>query len=208
MSAVRVLHGNVKLSLAQHRAVSVQRLYVHPLWTWNVDPVSRVDMAWFQLSLPLQLTADTRPIALAQPSDTAFYAAGLAGTVTGWGFIAQPNAGSFLPPVPDTLHSVQQALLSQAQCNTVLNNTGRLPSITPDYLCAGSEGLAACTGDSGSALTATVGGVTKQIGIVSRGTVSNAAGGLTCGSSGEYSVYTRVDASRALIVASTNETFI
>jgi secreted trypsin-like serine protease len=194
VNVLRVLLGSVQLTHPA-RIAAVSRAVIHPSWSFSVPQAQRVNLAWLNLALAVPYSSVMRPVQLVTPDEAALFASPGVGTgvAAGWG---STEAGVF----PDTLQSAPSNVVAAATCNAALASSGQLP-LSDGELCATA---APCTGDVGGPLVVTQPstGATRQVGIVSRTTVTNG----TCTTDGsQYAIYTAVAPNRDFIQLNMNE---
>lgn len=174
-----VMLGSNTLSGSGGERIGVAAVF--PNFRYFIDDA--YDLALLRLARPATLSATVRPVTLAQPADAPLFAAGAAGTVTGWGALNGQGED-----YPDDLRQVDLPVSARADCAR---------QVDPDLLlCAGPPegGKSACYGDSGGPFVVKrPDGSYLQVGIVSRGT------GYTCGEPDAYSLFALPSTSAAWI---------
>ncbi|MGH9186786.1 MAG: S1 family peptidase [Acidimicrobiales bacterium] len=145
------------------------------------------DAALIRLSGSSSIT----PIRLAVAADDRLEAIGTSLTVAGWGDTKPGDGVDFA----DRLREVAVPVVGDAACAAAYTDDGGIAATRE--LCAGSEGLDSCEGDSGGPLFATKGGSFLQLGIVGWGT--------GCEQLSHPGVYTEVNSPdiRRFIIANT-----
>ncbi|WP_225847375.1 trypsin-like serine protease [Streptomyces sp. HPF1205] len=174
---LRVIAGRTDLRGDAGEELTPVGVWVNP----GFDPVTNAgDVAVVTVDRDLPGGA---ALPMAQPSDTADYAAGTGAQVYGWGDTS--GRGDYA----DTLHAADVTVLPDADCERAYPGSadGRYTSTT--MMCAGvtGGGRDACQGDSGGPLV--VAG--RLVGLVSWGS--------GCAQPGYPGVYTRVSAVSALV---------
>lgn len=174
---LRVIAGRTDLRRDAGEELTPVHVWVNP----EFDPATNSgDVA--VVTLGQDLPGGTAP-EMAQPSDTADYAAGTNARVYGWGDTT--GRGDYA----DTLHAADVTVLPDAECERAYPGSadGRYTSTT--MMCAGvtGGGRDACQGDSGGPLV--VAG--RVVGLVSWGS--------GCAQPHYPGVYTRLSAVSALV---------
>ncbi|MDK9695567.1 MAG: trypsin-like serine protease [Siculibacillus sp.] len=162
------------------RAIRVQEIYYHP----DFDPARfENDIALVRLDRP----AGVPIMRLTGEADRGVDLAGVAGTVVGWGFLAETTSFD-LERLPSNLQEVELPIVDIGRCRASLSQgTSKDNSVDDRNLCAGyaAGGRDACRGDSGGPLMVrAAGGGWVQVGVVSWGE--------GCGRRDRFGVYTRV----------------
>ncbi|RKH05020.1 peptidase S1 [Corallococcus sp. CA053C] len=157
----RVVAGITKRSGSSAGQIrTVSQVFVVPGY---VDANIGKDAALLKLSSPLDLSgpnAKAIPIVTAADAAAGVTNPGVISRVTGWGTLSSGSSS-----LPDTLQTVDVALLSNAQAQSSYPDE----TITADQLAAASPGKDSCQGDSGGPLTVLKGGTRVLAGIVSWG---------------------------------------
>ena len=161
------------------RAIRVKDVIYHP----DFQPGNFAnDVALVELAKPAGVPAT----ALMGEADKDLDLAGLAATVTGWGFLKETPAFD-LELLPTNLQEVELPIVDVARCKAAFAESQlRENSIDERNLCAGfaAGGRDACRGDSGGPLMVRSPGGWVQAGVVSWGE--------GCGRKNRFGVYTRV----------------
>ncbi|MCX4513304.1 trypsin-like serine protease [Streptomyces sp. NBC_01619] len=180
--------GSVNLHGGAERGA--YRQWNHPQYSpYTIDN----DVAVLTLTSPVPSTV--KPLPLAQPTDSALYAAGLDGKVYGWGRTSstEPNSAS------DVLKVADADMVSDTDCAAAYPAPTETAAkfINGHMVCAGAAPTGedattetTCNGDSGGPLV--VGG--KLVGVVSWGDVD-------CSAAGKYGVYAKVSTYSAPVQA-------
>jgi trypsin len=113
------------------------------------------DVAVITVDEPLERVV---PVVLPAPGDHHLIAPGTPTTLVGWGQLSDGTT-------PSWLQSATLPVLAQERCASLGDDFDPATD-----LCAGSDGLGACYGDSGGPLFAEHEGRIHQVGVVSRGT--------------------------------------
>ncbi|REL26756.1 hypothetical protein DXX93_09325 [Thalassotalea euphylliae] len=180
--------GEYDLANGAQNAISVARIYMHPLY----DSVAlNNDVALIELT-----QAVNAPAISISSSITTDNAAVDHQTVTamGWGDRTGYQPGEeHLADIPELLHQVDLQLLTNLECNTTLANSVIGPDsdpsqggITDAMICAAvaGGGKSSCQGDSGGPLVLNTNEGWQQVGVVSWG--------VGCAADGYPGVYARV----------------
>lgn len=161
------------------RAIRVKDVIYHP----DFQPGNFAnDVALIELQSPAGVPA----MALMGEVDKDLDLAGLAATVTGWGFLKE-TAAFDLEMLPNNLQEVELPLIDIARCKAAFADSQlKENSIDERNLCAGfaAGGRDACRGDSGGPLMVRSGTGWVQAGVVSWGE--------GCGRKNRFGVFTRV----------------
>lgn len=157
-------------------AITWRRATMHP--SFDATTLDH-DIALVELA-----SASAAPtMSLIPPSADALLNPGTMLSVAGFGKTS--TGGS----ISSTLLEVSIPLVANTTCQTSYNTAGYFYDTT-NMLCAGTDSEDSCNGDSGGALTLTVGSVKYATGLVSWGPNTG------CATPGLYGVYTRLPAFR------------
>lgn len=149
--AIGGAHDVTTIEATQQR-ISVSYYNIHPAY----NPINRNnDVATLRLSTPFTFTTEIQPITLA--SATAGTLSGSNAQVTGWG----STSGSVNTPSA-TLLGAQLSVITNSVCTRTYGSR-----IITSSICASSSIATPCTSDDGGPLTASLQGVTTQIGVYS-----------------------------------------
>jgi secreted trypsin-like serine protease len=177
LTDLRVIEGRTDLTGDSGRELGLAQVWVNP----DFDPATNSgDLAVVTLDQELPSGA---AIAMAQPSDTAYYRAGTSAEVYGWGDVTAQ--GDFA----DSLRVASVTIFADSVCEKAYPDSTDGTYVPSTMLCAGvtGGGRDACQGDSGGPLV--VDG--HLVGLVSWGS--------GCARTGYPGVYTRVSAMAALV---------
>jgi secreted trypsin-like serine protease len=159
---------------------AIDQIVVAPGYAWS-NNASPYDVAMLHLTLPASSPASTMDIVA--PSDAGRWAPGASAEIAGWGV----TESGF--PV-DVLRQATVPIVDDATCSTDYGPGIIVPSL---MVCAGSDGVGACSGDSGGPLT-----ITRLDGTrVLVGTTSFSA--IPCAQAGFPAVFTEIDALRSFV---------
>jgi secreted trypsin-like serine protease len=176
LSDLRVIADRTDLSGDAGEELAPLRVWVNP----GFDPATNSgDVAVITLDQDLPGAA----LPMAQPSDTADYAAGTSAEVYGWGDTT--GRGDYA----DSLHVAEVTVLPDADCRRAYPGSADGTYTPATMMCAGVArgGRDACQGDSGGPLV--VAG--RLVGLVSWGS--------GCAQPGYPGVYTRISAVAELV---------
>ena len=149
---LQVKAGNVD-KRGRWQTRSSRTVVTHPDWKLNDGG----DVAIIVLTRAFTLNADVQPIRLATDGQIR---RATTGVVSGWGALSDAED----PDYPDVMQQVEVPLFTDADCADAL---GVNPSRS---MCAGSEGVDSCGGDSGGPLTITTStGAVRLAGVVNWG---------------------------------------
>lgn len=182
--------GEYDLTDGAENAIDIANVFIHPLY--DADNIDN-DIAIVELVS----SVDAPAVQIAEPEVTNQYAAEMSlAKVAGWGGRTGygPNGGE-TSDFPDILHQVDLRLMTNQQCNDVLNSDSSL--VNDNMICAAipEGGKGSCQGDSGGPLIINTGSGVQQVGIVSWG--------IGCAAAGYPGVYTRVSVYKDWIEAIT-----
>lgn len=171
--------GEYDLSDGAENAIEIANIYIHPLY---VSEEFTNDIALIELVSSVNAPA----VQIAEPELTNLRSIeNSLATVAGWGGRVgyAPGEGP-TSNFPDILHQVDLQLMTNQQCNDVLNTDDSV--ITDNMLCASipQGGKGSCQGDSGGPLVINTGSGIQQVGIVSWG--------IGCAAESYPGVFTRV----------------
>jgi secreted trypsin-like serine protease len=177
LTDLRVIEGRSDLTGTSGEELPLSQVWVNPAFdqTTNAGDVAVITLA-------KDLPSGTA-IAMAQPSDTADYAAGTQARVYGWGDTT--GNGDYA----DALRTASVTVFADSVCQKAYPG-GAAGSYEPaSMVCAGAEegGRDACQGDSGGPLVV----ADRVVGLVSWGN--------GCALAGYPGVYTRMSAVSALV---------
>lgn len=170
---LKVNVGEHDLSDGAENAIAVERVYIHPDYDGNSleNDVALIELAEESSAKAIGLaTKETTDNAAMTQSDS---------TVMGWGgrLGYAPGEGP-TSDFPDVLHEVDVHLMTNEQCQTILNQSlfngaGELSDtgITDVMICASvaGGGKSSCQGDSGGPLVIDTNEGIQQVGVVSWG---------------------------------------
>ncbi len=177
LTDLRVIEGRTDLSTTGGQELSLSDVWVNPKFDASTNAG---DVAVLTLAQPMPAGAT---IAMAQPGDTADYAAGTAAQVYGWGDTT--GRGDY----SNTLRTASVTVFADSVCQKAYPGGTDGTYVASSMTCAGAKGGGrdACQGDSGGPLV--VSG--RLVGLVSWGN--------GCALAAYPGVYTRVSAVESLI---------
>lgn len=183
--------GEYDLKDGAENAIDIAKVFIHPLY--DADNIDN-DIAIVELVS----SVDAPAVEIAEPSVTNDYAVEMGqATVAGWGGRTGYGAnGGETSDFPDILHQVDLRLMTNQQCNDILDYD--IPLVNDNMICAAipEGGKGSCQGDSGGPLVINTGAGVQQVGIVSWG--------IGCAAAGYPGVYTRVSEYKDWIEAISN----
>ncbi|XP_064089876.1 trypsin-1-like [Macrobrachium nipponense] len=160
-SSIKIVVGEYDWSKpdeTNETSYTVEKIYTHP----DYSPVTvNNDVALLKLSQPIVFSSDNKVAPVCLPPPDLLYE-NVNATVTGWGTLSSGG------PQPTMLYEAVVPTMTNAKCNTLLNN-----QVTANMICAGIDagGVDTCQGDSGGPMVtgSQSGTYMELIGVVSWG---------------------------------------
>ncbi len=148
----------------------------HPSFSDPSGGVPDFDLALVHLAGAVP--AEPTPMIRSDPAEAAFWQAGTAATILGWGYTRPSGSQS-----NDELRQAEVPMIGDADCGAQSDWGSRFDATT--MVCAGRLGIDTCSGDSGGPLLIARHGVFTLVGVTSWGSSP-------CAKSGISGVYARL----------------